>query len=276
MAQKPLKKYTMYVDTPVDNSQKINKKITDSISFYFSDDEHHDLGIDAVVYAKNHLDAFDKITSELDIIFDHYCTLTGNDIVLHPTTEWNFSQVNNRSSYKRVDIETIPYRDFQISKNQLKSLQKHIKKFSGSQYAYLRLAMKYYRKGKWSDIPEDKLINYFIALESLYSNSKSEISFRFAVRLALLLGRSSKSRKNISQKAKKLYDLRSRIIHGDKFTLPSKSLQEADEWLRKSILSFMMLSAYYGRDEIITKLDEAMVDNDLRSDLYHRSKISVL
>lgn len=274
MAKKSMKKYTMYIYTAVDNSKKIRDKITDSISFDFYDNKNSDLVIDAIIDAKSYLDAFEKVRSELDVIFDNYCAITGNDIVLHPTTEWNFSQVNNRPLNRSIGTGMIPYRDFQISKNEIKLLHKNIKKFSGSQYAYLRLAMKYYRKGKWSQIPEDKLINYFIALEALYSNSKSEISFRFAMRLALLLGHSSKSRKNIAQKAKKLYDIRSRIIHGDKFTLPAKSLKEADEWLRKSILSFMALSNNYGRDEILTKLDEAMVDNDLRSELYHRSKLS--
>lgn len=263
----------MYIYTSVDNSKKIRDKITDSISVDFYDNKHSDLVIDAIIDAKSYPDAYEKVRSELDVIFDNYCAITGNDIVLHPTTEWNFSQVNNRSLNRRIGTGTIPYRDFQISKNEIKLLHKNIKKFSGSQYAYLRLAMKYYRKGKWSQIPEDKLINYFIALEALYSNSKSEISFRFAMRLALLLGRSSKSRKNIAQKAKKLYDIRSRIIHGDKFILSAKSLKEADEWLRKSILSFMTLSNNYGRDKILTKLDEAMVDNDLRSKLYHRSKL---
>ena len=262
----------MSINTSVDNPNKINKKITDSISFDFYDHNNSDLVIDAIIDAKNYPDAFKKVQSELDVIFDHYCAVTGNEIVLHPTTEWYFSKVNNRSFQRRIDTGTIPYYNFQISKNELKSFSKHIKKFSGSQYAYLRLAMKYYRKGKVSDIPEDKLINFFIALETLYSNSKSEISFRFAMRLALLLGRSSKNRKNIVQKAKKLYDVRSRIIHGDKFTLTTTSLKEADDWLRKSILSFMALSAYYGRNEIVTKLDDAMVDNDLRSELYHKSK----
>jgi hypothetical protein len=164
-----------------------------------------------------------------------------------------------------MDTGLIPYRDFQINNEQAKQLRKNIQKFTGDQYAYLKLAMKYYRKGKWNEIPEDKLINFFIALETLYSNSKSEISFRFATRLALLLGRSSQTRKTIAQEAKVLYDMRSRLIHGDKFTITTKHLNKIDKWLRKSILSFMMLSDHYSKDEILIKLDEAMLNNSVRS-----------
>jgi len=66
------------------------------------------------------------------------------------------------------------------------------------------------------DDPE-KLIEYAIALESLFlddSDSRTELSYRLALRAARLLEEDLESRRSCFQTIRDLYDFRSRIAHG--------------------------------------------------------------
>ena len=66
--------------------------------------------------------------------------------------------------------------------------------------------------------PEDALIDYWVALESLFSpESASELGFRIAVRLAALLGDSGQERMEIFEQARRSYSVRSQVVHGSKY-----------------------------------------------------------
>ena len=52
---------------------------------------------------------------------------------------------------------------------------------------HIQNAMKYYRKARNTDELEEKLVNYFIALEALYSKGEQEITFRFSIRISTFL-----------------------------------------------------------------------------------------
>jgi hypothetical protein len=63
--------------------------------------------------------------------------------------------------------------------------------------------------------PSDRLIDASIGLESLLlQGSNDELSFRLALRGAWLLGQSANERSEIFGQLKKVYDSRSRVIHG--------------------------------------------------------------
>jgi hypothetical protein len=62
---------------------------------------------------------------------------------------------------------------------------------------------------------EDKLIDYWIALESLFvPDTTQELSYRTALRIAAFLGSNGIERKQIYEQMKESYRLRSEIVHG--------------------------------------------------------------
>lgn len=62
---------------------------------------------------------------------------------------------------------------------------------------------------------EDKLIDYWIALESLFvPDTTQELSYRTALRIAAFLGFKGIERKQIYEQMKESYSLRSEIVHG--------------------------------------------------------------
>lgn len=83
---------------------------------------------------------------------------------------------------------------------------------------------------------EDKLIDYMIGLEALYlPDGSAELSFRLSVRVAFLLS-SKIERKNTYEFLKKIYDVRSSIVHGNKYELNIEDIRKLEELLRKSVI----------------------------------------
>lgn len=109
---------------------------------------------------------------------------------------------------------------------------------------------------RWSEtaerlVEEDKLIDYWIALESLFAaDCNQEVKFRASLRIAVFLGETPDKRKEIYNYMRSSYDWRSAIVHGD-FRKPKKlkelnkkcTLSQATEitrsYLRESILRLL-------------------------------------
>jgi hypothetical protein len=63
---------------------------------------------------------------------------------------------------------------------------------------------------------EDKLVDYWIALESLFtSDSSQEVTFRASLRIAAFLGQTADERESIYSDIRHSYNWRSAIVHGD-------------------------------------------------------------
>ena len=137
-----------------------------------------------------------------------------------------------------------------------------------SELNYIQNALKYYRKARNEKEPEEKLVNYFIALEALYS-SGSEITFRFSMRIATFLGIESNEILEIFDDAQDYYGKRSTAVHGRIVSMDKNAIEKIDLWVRKSILYFIELSENYPtRTLAINAIDYAIVDFDFR-DLIH-------
>ena len=77
-----------------------------------------------------------------------------------------------------------------------------------------RLALK-----RWDSVSErfdqyDMLIDYWVALESLFSDSREEIKYRASLRIAALIGSTQEECLQLYKDMRASYDLRSTIIHG--------------------------------------------------------------
>jgi len=87
--------------------------------------------------------------------------------------------------------------------------------------------------------PEDKLIDFMIGLEALYlPDGNAELSFRLSVRVAFLLF-SGIGKKDAFNFLRKMYDVRSSIVHGNKYELNTEDIKKLEELLRKSVTLWM-------------------------------------
>jgi hypothetical protein len=75
-----------------------------------------------------------------------------------------------------------------------------------------------------------------IGLEALYlPDGNTELSFRLSVRVAFLLS-SKIERKNTYEFLRKIYDVRSSVVHGNKYELNIEDIRKLEELLRKSVI----------------------------------------
>ncbi len=110
----------------------------------------------------------------------------------------------------------------------------------------IRQAVTWYSKAVDTDSPEEKFVNLAIALESLIIGDEGEEPFattasinqKIGERVAFLLGDNFDSRVSFEKKAKKLYGLRSKIVHrGESVT--KENLAEMDKLVGQVILAFL-------------------------------------
>jgi len=122
---------------------------------------------------------------------------------------------------------------------------------------YLTIAMRRFNFAYRRDRLEDRWIDYFVSLESLYSKSSesTEVTHRIATRVSKALADTFEDRMKLNKKMKKWYGIRSRIVHGTQVSLNQREVQEVGEVVRKSLKWFMNQKEYADHDKIIDELD---------------------
>lgn len=79
----------------------------------------------------------------------------------------------------------------------------------------LNLALRRWNAATERTSPEDSLLDYWIALESLFMTGiNSELKFRASLRIAAMLGRTPEERVTIFEDMSNSYNARSEIVHG--------------------------------------------------------------
>lgn len=107
--------------------------------------------------------------------------------------------------------------------------------------APLGIALSRFTDGYERTRLEDKLIDYMIALEALYLQREGlgEFRYKMAHRAAVLLSDEKEERKKIFDMMKESYTLRSRIVHGGKYSLSPENVWLVEDILRDSIRKFL-------------------------------------
>ena len=119
----------------------------------------------------------------------------------------------------------------------------------------------------------DKIVDLMICLESLYVEGGGEITVRLGSRVAILLSKNDEEREDCWIFVKKVYNLRSRIVHGEdpKNTEINGIQYTYDELLerlviiaRRSVLIYLQLLPLYSGnkkiDQIADDLDKAVIN----------------
>lgn len=115
--------------------------------------------------------------------------------------------------------------------------------------------------------PEDRLIDYVIALTSLFSKKRERglERYRLSMRGAILLESHSEKRKKVRQEILEIYDKISAVVHGREikkfhnFTNLTDLVDKAEEYVRRSIKVLLQLDLKVGgRSKIIDKIENGL------------------
>ena len=158
-----------------------------------------------------------------------------------------------------------------LEETEIEQFQKFWKKFKEFDFqtvTFLKMAIERFNFAYEKRSQEDKLIDYMISFESLFMKEDQELSHRLSVRVSRFIKGEYIERKELFSDFKKIYNIRSRIVHGESFNhknlrkLKVESLSElvskVEEHLRVSIKKFICLidqDVNYDHKEFLDKLD---------------------
>ena len=120
--------------------------------------------------------------------------------------------------------------------------------------------------------PFDRMIFLNAALEALVSNSKTAIMNKISTRAGLLIGETNKKQDLICSKIKKIYEQRSKLVHGSNITLRNYDTWYIQEIVRVLILKITSLHKQYSSaNELFHDIDVSSTDYKLQKDILHKS-----
>lgn len=109
---------------------------------------------------------------------------------------------------------------------------------------------------------DDKLIDFTVGLEALFSEGPGDLRYKLSSRIARLLMKNKDAREKTSIAVKKIYDFRSKIVHGEASKDPDfkANIGRAENYLRDSLKRFLELIGKYGenKDELLKIIDFEM------------------
>ena len=89
----------------------------------------------------------------------------------------------------------------------------------------------------------DQIVDQFVAAESMFltEDENQELSFRLSQRIALLLGKTKANRVEISRQVKRLYGVRSGVVHGStKVRVAKEDIHLMNEYLRDALRLWLL------------------------------------
>lgn len=142
-------------------------------------------------------------------------------------------------------------------------------------YKFLDRSIRRFSNAIENRSTDERVVDFIISLESLYSSNESELAYKFSLRVAVVLGSNSREKISLQQMMHKIYNMRSRIVHGDdipkqiEFNEKLLKIPVAVEVLehisRNSIMIFFELLEHYGTKEGIHRdIESAIFDNKIR------------
>ena len=134
------------------------------------------------------------------------------------------------------------------------------------------LANYWLYKARGKIMPYDRMIFLNAALEALVSNSKTAIMNKISTRAGLLIGETNKKQDLICSEIKKIYEQRSKLVHGSNITLRNYDTWHIQEIVRVLILKITSLHKQYSSaNELFHDIDVSSTDYKLQKDILHKS-----
>ncbi len=180
----------------------------------------------------------------------------------------------------KYEIDVIPKNPLKMKKMEKKQVTQiynalNLIDFSQKGNKFLEIAKKRFVTGLARTDKIDQLIDLMISLESLYVSSPGEITVRLSNRVATVLGKNDVDREDIWKFTKKVYNMRSGIVHGEglrsteingKMYTLDEIIEKLIQMNRQSILIFIKLANHYNEnnkiDKISDDIDKALINRN--------------
>jgi len=165
--------------------------------------------------------------------------------ILEPPAETKFYREKSRSLYESKNSETEEVIRFFTILESVRDIN------------YLSVALHRYNLAYQRDTDEDKFIDYFVSLESLFSTTseRGEVTHKISTRASRILAESFEDRKKMQSRIKKLYGYRSGIVHGEPVHLRQGDVDSLEEIVRTSLKWFINKKNSTNHNEIINEID---------------------
>ena len=232
---------------------------------------------------------FEKILFALKILHEGYIQFGG--IYYRDSEDWDDIQPTNckipeptiskPTTNYRLEYDNFTEKEFNKLVNELTEIN-----LAKGKYVFLGRSIKRFSQAIENDSDLDKVLDFITCLESLYSSKEQQLSYRFAMRIASFLGQTPKEKIKIQELMLQIYNLRSKIIHGD--TIPDVVLdgevigseENMDQCLkilerisRSSIKIFLQLiNDYKNKEELHKTIDDSIYDPKLQKLFLKNSK----
>lgn len=229
-----------------------------------------------IIDAKETTEAQTIAIKKIELFLNLYYLCSFNALSISQKHQIDIKNIQTGEMMSTIKVHITPKKQFD-QQDFFYILTNYFENIFKSKDEYLQIATSYFRRGRLDDYFDSKFIDWFIALESLYSKGeeRTEMRFRLSNRIATMLGTTMEERVFIQDKFKKLYDLRSAVVHGSKSLSPNADTALVFTWLKESILRFLELSKNYSHDEIVSKIDNAMIDNKISINIQNESNTLV-
>lgn len=148
---------------------------------------------------------------------------------------------------------------YTVERSEIQSFINFFKDFYKISFSEFNLAIEYFNKSYIEPYtPRDSFLDLMIALENLFlKETHQELSYKLSIRMAYILGVDKKDRINIFNFMKDAYNLRSKILHGEKSDkLNNKKFLELRKLTRKSIIYFLKNKEHWNS----AKLDNLILE----------------
>ena len=216
-----------------------------------------------------HADKLTELKKELSNIAEVYGLITNRHFEILDTTFE--SQIVKGGGVKTVGAELIakPVIDNEKRAKNVPQIEKALTKykelqaiFSQREKFFLRNAIDYYVRSLKDDLLEEKLLDLMISLESLFSNEKDELGYRYSLRASSLLSIGQEDKRGaIYRNIHDLYNKRSIVVHGvKKIELDYKEIIFLQQSVNEAIKRLVHIEM--PKLKILELLDDSLIDKE--------------
>jgi len=221
---------------------------------------------------------YDKVKEKFQRVIDSLSLLKEGN----PRFGGVYRNINNPWIHydSKYEIDIVPKNPLKMKKNEKKQVKKiydglNVIDFSKKGNKFLEIAIKRFVTALARTNKFDQLIDLMISLESLYVSSPGEITVRLSNRMATVLGKADSEREEIWKFTKKVYNMRSGIVHGEglrsneidgKIYTLDEIIQKLIQINRQSIIIFIKIVTHYTSnnkiDQISEDIDKSLINRN--------------
>ena len=188
-------------------------------------------------------EAEEKIKKAVTIFRLFKKEMIGYNLIVQPLSEvQEYGQTTRFLLHQRLWTSKKKPEIYKLEKNEIQPFISFFKDFYKILFSKFDLAIEYFNKSYIEPYtPRDSFLDLMITLENLFlKGTHQELSYKLSMRMAYILGKDKKDRINIYRFIKDAYNLRSKIVHGEKSDkLDNQKFLELRELTRKSIIYFL-------------------------------------